>query len=89
MSNKLSTNFNKIITLDKADAHKKYIIVNCKLTNELKVRFAELGLTVGARITVLKRAPLGDPLEIVARGYSLCLRKAEASAFEIREELND
>lgn len=88
MSNKLSTIFNKNITLDKADAGKMYIIVNCNLSDELKMRFAELGLTRGAAVTVLKKAPLGDPLEISTRGYSLCLRKAEASAFEICEATN-
>ncbi len=41
-------------------------------------RFMEMGLTVGAVIKVLKLAPLGDPIEILVRGYHLSLRKKEA-----------
>lgn len=89
MSNKLSTNFNKNITLNNAETGKRYLIENCRLSEELKVRFAELGLTTGAEVTVIKKAPLGDPLEIQTRGYSLCIRKKEAAAFEIREAQNE
>lgn len=85
MSNKLSTNFNKNITLDCATLNKKYVIAKCSLPEDLKMRFAELGLTEGTKITVIKKAPLSDPLEIRARGYSLCIRRKEASFFEIRE----
>lgn len=41
-------------------------------------RLMEMGLTVGATIKVLKLAPLGDPIEILVRGYHLSLRKTEA-----------
>jgi Fe2+ transport system protein FeoA len=46
-------------------------------------RFGEMGLTVGATVKVLKLAPLGDPIEILIRGYHLSLRKAEARAIAI------
>lgn len=36
-----------------------------------------MGLTQGAEFTVLKVAPLGDPIEILLRGYRLCLRRNE------------
>jgi len=42
------------------------------------VRLREMGLLVGTRITLLRTAPLGDPLEIKVRGYNLTLRKTEA-----------
>ena len=38
-----------------------------------------LGLTRGTRLTVHKIAPLGDPVEVEARGFRLSLRKAEAA----------
>ncbi len=41
-------------------------------------RLAELGLTVGAKVCVIRRAPLNDPVEISVRGYRLCLRKKTA-----------
>lgn len=42
------------------------------------VRLREMGLLVGTRVTLVRTAPLGDPLEIKVRGYHLTLRKSEA-----------
>ena len=42
-------------------------------------RILEMGLTKGTRITIVKKAPLGDPVEITVRGYQLSLRKEEAA----------
>ena len=39
-----------------------------------------MGLTKGTEITVERIAPLGDPVEILVRGFALSLRKGEASA---------
>ena len=41
-------------------------------------RLVRLGLIPGTRLTVKRRAPLGDPVQIQFRGYSLVLRPAEA-----------
>ena len=49
----------------------------------LRLRIMELGLTPGTPIRVRKIAPLGDPIEIAVRGYSLSLRKADAALVEI------
>ena len=42
------------------------------------LRLREMGLLVGTSITLVRTAPLGDPLEIKVRGYHLTLRKTEA-----------
>lgn len=42
------------------------------------VRLREMGLLAGTRVTLVRTAPLGDPLEIKVRGYHLTLRKTEA-----------
>jgi len=42
------------------------------------VRLREMGLLAGTRITLVRTAPMGDPLEITLRGYHLTLRKSEA-----------
>lgn len=44
----------------------------------LKRRFMDMGLTKGAKVSIIKAAPLGDPIEIAVRGYSLSLRKEDA-----------
>ena len=42
------------------------------------IRLREMGLLPGTRITLVRTAPLGDPLEIKVRGYHLTLRRSEA-----------
>ncbi|MDX2109669.1 MAG: FeoA family protein [Verrucomicrobiota bacterium] len=42
------------------------------------LRLQEMGLLPGTEVRFLRKAPLGDPLEIELRGYCLTLRKKEA-----------
>ena len=44
----------------------------------LRRRLFDMGVTHGAEITLRKKAPLGDPIEVKLRGYELTLRKTEA-----------
>jgi Fe2+ transport system protein FeoA len=43
------------------------------------LRLREMGLTAGTHVTLVRTAPLGDPLEIKVRGYHLTLRKSDAA----------
>ena len=43
------------------------------------LRLLEMGLTPGATVRLIGRAPLGDPLELEVRGYRLSIRRAEAA----------
>ncbi|MCD8199719.1 MAG: ferrous iron transport protein A [Coriobacteriaceae bacterium] len=52
-------------------------------TGALRRRIMDMGITKGTDITVRKVAPLGDPVEISARGYDLTLRKADATLIEV------
>lgn len=51
-----------------------------RLTGEgpVKRRIMDMGITKGIDIYVRKTAPLGDPVEVMVRGYELLLRKADA-----------
>jgi Fe2+ transport system protein FeoA len=42
-------------------------------------RLRELGLTPGARVEIIRRAPLGEPIEIMVRGSHLAMRNHEAA----------
>jgi len=42
------------------------------------VRLREMGLLPGTPITLVRTAPLGDPIELKVRGYRLSLRLSEA-----------
>ena len=54
------------------------------VTGEGKIRrrLFDMGVTPGAELTMRKKAPLGDPIEITLRGYELTLRKSEAACAE-------
>ncbi len=49
----------------------------------LRRRLLEMGLVPGTVVTVLRRAPLGDPIEVLAHGYLLSLRLREARHVEM------
>jgi Fe2+ transport system protein FeoA len=46
-------------------------------------RLLEMGLLPGTRVTVVRVAPLGDPIELSLRGYALSIRRAEAMAIDV------
>ena len=49
----------------------------------LRCRLLDMGLIPKTRVRVEKVAPLGDPLELRVRGYSLSLRKEDAGKIEV------
>ena len=40
-------------------------------------RLEEFGFVPGTALEIIRRAPLGDPVELLIRGYRLCLRRVE------------
>ena len=50
---------------------------------ELKRHLLGMGFVKGADVEVEKVAPLGDPMQIKVKGYSVCLRKEEAKNIDI------
>ncbi len=51
---------------------------------EVRAHLLELGFTPGTEITVVRVAPLGDPITVRLRGYQLSLRRREADAIFMR-----
>ena len=51
----------------------------------LRQHFLDMGLIPNATVTMVKRAPMGDPIEVRIRSYELTLRSEEAKAIEIDE----
>ena len=51
----------------------------------LRCRLLDIGLIPHTRVTLQKVAPMGDPIEIMVRGYELTLRVEEARKIEIKE----
>ena len=51
----------------------------------LKERLMTMGLLPGTRVKVLRSAPLGDPMAIGLRSYSLALRRKDAANIQVTE----
>jgi ferrous iron transport protein A len=45
----------------------------------------DMGITPGIEVSVVKVAPLGDPVELSVRGYELSIRKDEAAHIEVEK----
>lgn len=52
----------------------------------VKRRIMDMGITKGVEIYIRKIAPLGDPVEVMVRGYELSLRKEDAKMIVLKEE---
>lgn len=46
-------------------------------------RLLDMGLVTGETVTVARVAPLGDPIEVLIKGYHLSLRKQEAGQITV------
>ena len=66
------------MTLDKLPLGQEAVITAVGGEGALRCRLLDMGLIPKTRVRVEKVAPLGDPLELRVRGYSLSLRKEDA-----------
>jgi len=49
----------------------------------IRQRLLDLGFVPSARVDVIRRAPLGDPIQLKVNNYNVTLRKSEAAQIEI------
>ena len=78
------------MTLDKLKTGESAVIKAVGGEGALRLRFLDMGLIPKTKVKMLKRAPMGDPLDIVLRGYELTLRIEDAKNIEIEKtEEND
>ena len=68
------------MNLDELEIGKDAVVasVDCDEPS-LRQHILDMGLTPGVEVTLMKRAPMGDPLEIRLRGYELTLRRDDAA----------
>ena len=74
------------MTLDKLPAGKSAVITKVGGEGTLRLRFLDMGLIPKTTVTVVKIAPLGDPMEVQLRGYELTLRMEDASKIEVEQK---
>ena len=70
-------------TLKEVAVGKTVKVVKLHGEGAVRRRIMDMGVTKGVEIYVRKLAPLGDPIEIMVRGYELSLRKADAEMIEV------
>lgn len=73
------------MTLKELEIGKSAVIKNVGGEGALRQHFLDMGMIPGAEVTVVKLAPMGDPVELQIHGYELTLRLAEAAQIEIEE----
>ena len=71
------------MTLDKIEVGKDAVIESVGGKGALRRHFLDMGLTPGTEVTMMKKAPMGDPIELRLRSYELTLRLADAAQIEI------
>lgn len=59
------------------------VVTGCGDQGARLMRLFEMGLLPGTGVRLVRRAPLGDPLEIELRGYALSLRTEEARVVNV------
>ncbi|MDA3852115.1 MAG: FeoA family protein [Spirochaetaceae bacterium] len=68
------------MTLIDKNPHEQCVITGfAPGSKKYRARLLAMGLTRGTRVKLIRRAPMGDPLEIELRGFRLTLRRDEAS----------
>lgn len=70
-------------TLDHLENGESAQVTQVLVQGKIKRRLVEMGITPGTKVTVTKRAPLGDPIEIQLRGYKLTIRQADARGIRV------
>lgn len=71
------------MTLDKLPIGQKAKITSVGGEGNLRCHLLDMGLIPRTEVTVRKVAPLGDPLELYLRGYTMTLRKEDAARIEV------
>lgn len=74
------------MTLDKLPIGKSAVITSVGGEGALRLRLLDMGIIPKTEVSVYKVAPLGDPIEIHLRGYSLTIRKDDAEIIEVDEK---
>lgn len=71
------------MTLDKIKIGESAVITRVGGEGPLRLRLLDMGLIPRTEVTLIKTAPLGDPMEFRLRGYELTLRREDAACIEV------
>ena len=71
------------MTLKELEIGKSAVITTVGGQGALRQHFLDMGVIPGAEVTMVKYAPMGDPMELMIHGYELTLRLADADQIDI------
>lgn len=63
--------------------NEKFTVIKINTEGEIRQRIIEMGFTPGSKGIVIRKAPLGDPIEISIMNYEISLRSSEAASIEV------
>ena len=75
------------MTLDLLPIKTKAVITKVGGEGELRCRLLDMGLIPKTVVETRKVAPMGDPIELEIRGYTLTIRKEDAAKIEVTEDM--
>ena len=73
------------MTLKELEIGKSGVITSVGGEGALRQHFLDMGVIPGTEVTVIKYAPMGDPMELRLHGYELTLRLADAEEIQVKE----
>jgi Fe2+ transport system protein FeoA len=73
-------------TICQLEPNQTGIVIRIQGESTLRSHLLEMGFTRGTHIEFVRRAPLGDPIDVILRGYRLSLREREACSVVVRTQ---
>ena len=73
------------MTINDLKIGKSGVVTNVGGEGMLRLRFLDMGLIPGTKVSLQKIAPMGDPIQIRLRGYELTIRREDAGMIGIKE----
>jgi len=74
------------LTLAELEVGQRAVVEDVTGEGRMMLRLLEMGFVPGVTVALIKRAPLGDPLELRLRGYHVSLRRAEAASIRVSRD---
>jgi len=72
-----------MMKLSEANIGSRCKIIKIDVDKYVKTRLEIIGLTEGVTVKLVRRAPLGDPIEINLRGFYLAIRNSDADKIQV------
>ncbi|MCG8344320.1 MAG: ferrous iron transport protein A [Chlorobiales bacterium] len=73
------------MTLSELKAGQSALVRKLSCSGSLKSKLIDMGVLNGERVQVIRKAPLGDPVEILIKQYKLTLRQKDAEGITVEE----